>query len=94
VFAFRDVNSQKMRVNRELKGKTTEKWARRPRAKKADAAVRTQEIDETVETKESSKKKGRKKAPESDATTFGASGEKTPKSRKALKKLTLGEAIL
>jgi hypothetical protein len=47
-----------------------------------------------VETEESSKKKGRRKAPESDATTSGASGEKTPKSRKAPKKLTLGEAIL
>jgi hypothetical protein len=43
---------------------------------------------------ESSKKKGRRKAPKSDATTSGASGEKTPKSRKAPKKLTLGEAIL
>jgi hypothetical protein len=94
VFAFRDVNSQKMRVNRELKGKTAEKRPKRPRAKKADAAVRTQETDETVETEESSKKKRRRKAPESDATTSGASGEKTPKSRKASKKLTLREAIL
>jgi hypothetical protein len=94
VFAFRDVNSQKMRVNRELKGKTTEKRPKRPRAKKADTAIGTQKIDETVETEESSKKKGRRKAPESDATTSGASGEKTPKSRKAPKKLTLGEAIL
>jgi hypothetical protein len=94
VFAFRDVSSQKMRVNRELKGKTAEKRPKRPRAKKADAAVGTQETDETVETEESSKKKGRRKAPESDATTSGASGEKTPKSRKAPKKLTLGEAIL
>jgi hypothetical protein len=94
VFAFRDVNSQRMRVNRELKGKTTEKRPKRPRAKKADAAMGTQETDETVETEESSKKKGRRKAPESDATTSGASGEKTPKSRKAPKKLTLAEAIL
>jgi hypothetical protein len=94
VFAFRDVNSQNMRVNRELKGKTAEKRPKRPRAKKADAAVGTPEIDETVETEESSKKKGRRKAPESDATTSGASSEKTPKSKKAPKKLTLGEAIL
>jgi hypothetical protein len=41
VFAFRDVNSQKMRVNRELKGKTAEKRPKRPRAKKVDAAVGT-----------------------------------------------------
>jgi hypothetical protein len=47
-----------------------------------------------VETEESSKKKERKKAPESDATTSGASGEKTPKLKKALKKLNLEEAIL
>jgi hypothetical protein len=94
VFAFRDVNSQKMRVNRELKEKTAEKRPKRPRAKKADAEVGTQETNETVETEESSKKKGRRKAPESDATTSGASGEKTPKSKKAPKKLTLGEAIL
>jgi hypothetical protein len=94
VFAFRDVNLQKMQINRELKGKTAEKRAKRPRAKKADAAVRTQETDETMEMEESSKKKGRKKAPESDATTSGASSEKTPKSKKAPKKLTLGEAIL
>jgi hypothetical protein len=66
----------------------------RPRAKKADAAVGTQETDETVETEESSKKKRRRKAPKSDAMTFGALGEKIPKSRKAPKKLTLGEAIL
>jgi sRNA-binding protein len=89
VFAFRDVNSQKMRVNRELKGKTAEKRPKRPRAKKVDATVGTQETDETVETEESSKKKGRRKAPESDATTSDASGEKVPKSKKAPKKLTL-----
>jgi hypothetical protein len=89
VFVFRYVNSQKMRVNRELKGKTAEKRPKRPRAKKVDATVGTQETDETVETEESSKKKGRRKAPESDATTSDASGEKVPKSKKAPKKLTL-----
>jgi hypothetical protein len=94
MFAFWDVNVQKMRVNRELKGKIVEKRAKRPRTKKADATVGTQETDETMEREEFSKKKGRKKAPESDAMTSGASGEKTPKSKKAPKKLTLGEAIL
>ena len=47
-----------------------------------------------MEMEESSKKKGRKKAPKLDATTSGTSGKKTPKSKKAPKKLTLGEAIL
>jgi hypothetical protein len=47
-----------------------------------------------VETEESSKKKRRKRAIKSDATTSGGSGKKTPKSKRAPKKLTLEEAIL
>jgi hypothetical protein len=52
-----------MRVNRELKGKTAEKRLKRPRAKKADTAVGTQETDETVETEESQRRRRGERPP-------------------------------
>jgi hypothetical protein len=94
VFAFWDVYAHRLRINKEIKGKAAKKPTKRPRAKKANVVVRTQETDELVETEESSKKKGRKRAAESDAINSGASGKKTPKAKEAPKKLTLWEAII
>lgn len=94
VFGFRELAVIRDRVNTALKEKTAEKPKKRPRANKADAGAGTEENEDTVESEESSKKKGKRKAAGSDAATSGGSGDRTPRSKKAPRKLTLAEAIV
>jgi hypothetical protein len=80
-------------VKRLIKGKVAKKHARKVHAKKANAATGMQQTGEIPETRESSKKEGKKRAFDSNESNSIGSSKKAPMAKRAPKKLTLDNAI-
>jgi hypothetical protein len=57
LFAFQILQAHQLRMNKEIDEKGVEKPTKKLRARKADAVIGTQETGETVETKESQKRR-------------------------------------